>query len=171
MQNKKVIIILMLLFIITLLFMSCQKKKEKTSVLQDEISFSLDEINILPEESKNNSRFTYYDLDRETDMEITDVNGTWVKYERQLSDTRIGIPTVKDFYSWGTGKTIPNVSIDIDLGKTEICFADYGLHLIDNIYKNEHGIICLRLFFVGDEEHNFPLNRTRNIFCVKRKLS
>jgi len=86
--------------------------------------------------------------------EIEDINGTWVDNEDFLSNRNLP----KREYSWGTGETLPNFSIDIDLGKKEVYLNGMGLYIIDTVFKNEQESICLILFYVGDEKSEFPLN-------------
>lgn len=87
-------------------------------------------------------------------LEIEDINGTWVENENFLSNHNLP----EWDYSWGTGKKIPNIGISIDLGEKEVYLSGMGLYIIDTVFKNKQGYICLKLFSVDDSKHEFPLN-------------
>lgn len=91
-------------------------------------------------------------------LEIDDVNGSWVDDDEVLMNSRF----LERRYSWGIGKTIPNYSIDIDLGKKEVRLSGMGLHIIDTVFKDEDSSIYLELFYVGDAERLSPLHMKIN---------
>lgn len=82
--------------------------------------------------------------------EINDVNGSWVNNYGAVEDS----DAYDREYSWGMGKTIPNFSIDMDLGEKQIRFAGMGLYFIDSVTIDEEGSICLKIYSVGDENTN-----------------
>ena len=85
--------------------------------------------------------------------EITDVNGTWADNPEALSASDLP----ERNYSWGKGKTIPNSSISLDLGRGEVLLSGMGLFFIDSVLKDDEGSIRLKLFYVGDDDHEHPL--------------
>jgi len=81
-------------------------------------------------------------------FEVEDLNGTWVSNEEALNSSRF----VYDNYSWGKGRTIPNFSIDYDIGKKRIFFAGNGSYLIDSMNKDDNGTINLTIISIENRE-------------------
>jgi len=77
-------------------------------------------------------------------IEVEDINGTWVGYETLLITSRY----LNDYFSWGIGKTIPNTSLDIDLGKKKVRLTGYGGYIIDSIHSDNKNSVFLKLISV-----------------------
>ena len=86
--------------------------------------------------------------------EIEDVNGTYMYTEADIND-----PLVLDKkYSWGMGRRLPETSIEFDLGLNTVLMPGMGKYIIESVYKDREGSICLKLFFIGDEARKDPFN-------------
>jgi hypothetical protein len=80
-------------------------------------------------------------------VEISDVDGTWVYDIRQLTSPRIHSRE----FSWGTGKTIPNTTLNIDIEEKFMTMVDSGGLIIDKIWKEGDSIICINVYHVEDK--------------------
>ena len=85
--------------------------------------------------------------------EIEDVNGTYVYDEEHLDSDRIHPWN----YSWGQGLSITETSIEFDLGERELMMPGLGLYIIDTVIKDTDGSISLKVFSVGDEDKQYPI--------------
>ena len=165
-----------LILFIAVLFLDCSKSinrenepiTEQRSIIQTLLEQDLAEKNTLLEEAKEETLdvemivtiLHNFDQDAEylspstrekTNMlteyfetEIDDINGTWVSHEELLNSSW----TTNYNSSWGVAKTIPNTSLDIDLGKNEIRLTGHGLYIITSAYKNDYGTICLEIYSI-----------------------
>ena len=144
--------------IVLLLFLSCQKKEQDNTVempvLLVETVFYSEESVPSNEEPKNENSNTEDEWVKNI-KEFEVVNGTWVSYKEFLLSTHI---VDVDWYSWGTGRSITETSMEIDLGKKDVLLPGAGLYKIGNVYKNENEAICLTLFYINDRDRKFPLN-------------
>ena len=86
--------------------------------------------------------------------EIEDINGTYV-YDKELLKS----PDVRNWqYTWGRGLRITETSLEFDLKKKEIMMPGLGLYLIDTVAKDDRGSVRLRVFSVGDKDHENPID-------------
>ena len=88
--------------------------------------------------------------------EIEDVNGTYLDSEEYLTSSKI----LEWKFSWGTGLCLPETSIEFDLREKEVRMPGFGLYIIDTVFKEADGSIGLRLFYVGDEDKEDPIQLT-----------
>ena len=87
-------------------------------------------------------------------LDIEEINGTWVDDERLLKSPRI----YEWSYSWGRGWQITDNSLAFDLGQEAVMIPGMGKYIIDTVYQDEEGSICLKVFFVGDENCQYPID-------------
>ena len=86
--------------------------------------------------------------------EIEDINGTWVESEEFLQSPRI----YTMWYSWGKGRRIVETSIEFDLGQKTVMIPGDGKHIINKIFQDEEGSVCLELFSVEDFRKDIPMH-------------
>ena len=86
--------------------------------------------------------------------EIEDINGTYVYMEEHLGSSHIR----ERNYSWGQGLRITETSLEFDLGKKTIMMPGMGQYIIETIYKDGEGSICLTIYYVGDKVREDPIN-------------
>ena len=86
--------------------------------------------------------------------EIDDLNGTYVEQEEFLKSPHVH----REFYSWGRGRTMPNASIDFDLDEGSVKIPRMGLCIIDSIWIDDEGSICVNTFYREDKDLEDPVN-------------
>jgi hypothetical protein len=80
-------------------------------------------------------------------FEISDLDGTWTYNAKHLE--RTDLSQVK--FSWGIGKTIPNTTMSIDIGKKRILLADGGGGVtIVSVVKESDDIIVVTVYISDD---------------------
>jgi len=85
--------------------------------------------------------------------EIEDVNGTWVYSEEQINDPGVH----QEWYSWGKGWRLVDYSLEFDLGKNIVLIPGDGQHIIDTVFRDEEGSICLKVFSVEKSRKEIPV--------------
>ena len=95
--------------------------------------------------------------------EIEDLNGTYVDEEGFLKGNYI-----TGFYSWGRGLTIPNTTLEIDLGEGKMKIPWLGLIIINDVKKDEHDVFHLEVFDIVDIDRIDPLQITITFIDSKR---
>ena len=97
-------------------------------------------------------------------LDIEEINGTWVDDERLLKSSRI----YEWGYSWGRGWQITDGSLAFDLGQEAVMIPGMGKYLIDTVFKNDEGSICLRVFYISDEARKYPIEIKVTFIDTKR---
>ena len=86
--------------------------------------------------------------------DIEDLNGTYLWNAEHLQSPIIGEWT----YTWGQGLSLPETSIEFDLGEMTLMMPGMGLYFIETVYMDGEDSICLLLYYVSDTEKENPYN-------------
>ena len=101
----------------------------------------------------------YFRLETDADKDFSArpveyVNGSWIgQYE--LID---GTPIEKKQFSWGLGFSLPDSSLELDLGRKTLLMPGPGECRIETVFRDEKGSICIEAIPINTEIPGGPIN-------------